>query len=163
DGRRRGAGAAPGHGVQPRPGVGRRAAVLRPVRRGGGRRRRGGPAAVPGGVREGTGRTEHRVRGEARERPARPGAGGGGPGRFAGSPAPPAHAVSEREPMHRRLALLVLVAALAGCSRYTTRGQGPFQKPLPSPYAGNAPQPNKTPLAMNGAATPPTAGAATDD
>jgi hypothetical protein len=54
--------------------------------------------------------------------------------------------------MHRRLALLALVAALAGCSRYTTRGQGPFNKPLPSPVAGTpspGPQPTKTPLAIN--------------
>lgn len=64
--------------------------------------------------------------------------------------------------MHRHLALLVLVATLAGCSRYTTRGQGPFHKqPLPSPYAGAvppAPQSGKGALAMN-TATPPAASA----
>lgn len=59
--------------------------------------------------------------------------------------------------MHRPLAFLVLVAGLAGCSKYTTRGQGPFNRPLPSPYAGNippGPQQSKNGLAMN-AATPP--------
>lgn len=68
--------------------------------------------------------------------------------------------------MHRRLALLVLAAALAGCSRYTTRGQGPFHKPLPSPYAGTTlppGPPTKTPLAMNGPATPAADATATDE
>ena len=57
--------------------------------------------------------------------------------------------------MPRLLALLALAAALAGCSRYTTRGQGPFNRPLPSPSAGAnqpGPQPGKQPLAMNGTA-----------
>lgn len=58
--------------------------------------------------------------------------------------------------MHRRIAILALVAGLAGCSKYTTRGQGPFHRSLPSPYAGNLPpgQQGKNPLALAGT-TPP--------
>ena len=56
-----------------------------------GRGRRARPAAVPGGVRPATRRGEHRVRGEARERPARAGARGADPGRRVGrvGPRPP--------------------------------------------------------------------------
>ena len=59
--------------------------------------------------------------------------------------------------MPRCLAVAALICCLVGCSRYSSRGQGPFKKdPPPAPGYARQPGPpvNKSPLALNSPTQP---------